>query len=156
MNSVLFYVWQNAKSKFTEVIPLINTRIVQWDTYVEPVSYPAFPKRESLQVHSPRIAGWWPLHSLLIDMAGDILYPQCLLGEAFKDQFCPTMLRKLVPRWGKDSVDRPLSVLIFRSGPAGNLKFIALPILPVYYDVGNSFPCCFFPYQEVHCYNYYR
>ena len=58
-------------------------------------------------------------------------------------------LGRLVPRSGKDSVDRPFNVLIFGSDPVNTLKFSELPVLLVYCDPGNVFPCCFFPYVDL-------
>ena len=58
-----------------------------------------------------------------------MLHPQCPFGhnldtcEAFHDQFCPTVLGRLIPRSGEDSTNRPFNVLI-GSGPIDNPKFL--------------------------------
>ena len=46
-------------------------------------------------------------------------------------------------------------MLIFLGlGPADNLKVSGSCVLLVCYDPGNVFPCSFFPYLELHNYNY--
>ena len=60
--------------------------------------------------------------------------------------FCPLVLGRFIPRSGKDSVAMPLKVLISGLGPVDNLKFSGSPVLLIYYDPRNVFPCCFFPY----------
>lgn len=46
---------------------------------------------------------------------------------------------RCIPRSGKDSVDRPLNVLIFLGlGPADNLKVSGSCVLLVCYDPGNG------------------
>ena len=65
-----------------------------------------------------------------------------------------TVLGRLILRSGKNSVYRPLNVLIFGLSPVYNLKLSRSPVLLVYYELGNVFPCCFFLYLQLHYYNY--
>ena len=91
--------------------------------------------------------GRW--HSLSTGLPLGHKFDQCLGGISWLILYHG----RLISRLDKDSVDRPLNVLIFRSGLVDNLKFYGSPVLLVYYDVGNVFLCCFFPYLEWHYYN---
>ena len=57
---------------------------------------------------------------------------------------------------GKNCLPRNPSLVPKRLGTAAvdNLKFSGSPVLLAYYDPENVFPCFFFPYLELHYYNY--
>ena len=59
------------------------------------------------------------------------------------------VLERLTPRSAEESVPNPLNVLIFGLDPVNNLKFSGLLVLLVYYDPGNVFLYCFFPWLKL-------
>ena len=74
------------------------------------------------------------------------------IWETFHDQILSHGTGRLIPDQAKIFVDMPLQVLISRLGPV--IRFSGSSVLLVYYDPGNVFPSCFFPYLESHYYNY--